>query len=163
VIRKYAARCAVLDGEYWECGVLDGESATLFSEHATVLRLFDSFEGLPRQTLEDFNPNPNIYRMFKGDEQKVKERFPYAYVHTGWIPETFRGLENKKIAFAHIDLDLYSGTRAALRFIAPRIMRGGVIVVDDYSDTEWVGVKRAVDEFNLNPFVEVLHQCVIQL
>jgi O-methyltransferase len=161
VLDQYARRCADLDGQFWECGVLDGDSASIIAPHAKELLLFDSFEGLPRQTLDDLNPNPAIRGMFRGNEKLVRERFPFAYVYPGWIPGTFKGLENARIAFAHVDLDLYAGTKYALEFIVPRMIAGGAIVVDDYSETEWFGVKRAVDEFHLKPIVEVPHQCVL--
>lgn len=49
--------------------------------------------------------------------------------------------------FAHLDTDLYVPTLQALTYFAPRMVAGGVIVVDDYMAPKCVGVTRAVNEF----------------
>ena len=59
------------------------------------------------------------------------------------IPE----VESKKFAFVHVDVDLYQPTLDSLKFFYPRLLPGGVIVVDDYGYSVFPGAKRAVDEF----------------
>jgi O-methyltransferase len=49
--------------------------------------------------------------------------------------------------FVHVDVDVYPATRFCLRFFAPRLARGGVMVVDDYGFITCPGAKQAVDEF----------------
>ena len=47
----------------------------------------------------------------------------------------------------HVDVDLYSSTRAAFEFFYPRMVSGGVMVCDDYGAPAYVdAAKRAVDE-----------------
>ena len=53
---------------------------------------------------------------------------------------------DQRFSFAHIDCDLYAGTRDALRYVFPRLSTGAPLVVDDYYD-ESHGVMRAVNEF----------------
>jgi O-methyltransferase len=50
-------------------------------------------------------------------------------------------------ALAHVDVDVFAVTRYALEFLAPRLVAGGMIVVDDYGFTTCPGAKQAVDEF----------------
>lgn len=40
-------------------------------------------------------------------------------VHAGLIPQSFAGLEASRIAFAHVDLDIYSAVRDCLAFVWP--------------------------------------------
>jgi hypothetical protein len=49
------------------------------------------------------------------------------------------------VALAHLDGDWYASTMTCLRQIAPRLVPGAAIVVDDYD--AWSGCRRAVDEY----------------
>jgi hypothetical protein len=86
-------------------------------------------------------------------------------LYPGLIPTTFAGLESSKIAFAHVDVDLYAPTKAALEFILPRMVEHGIVVIDDYGDPHYPGVATAVDEFHreleINNFGEYDHQAMI--
>lgn len=53
---------------------------------------------------------------------------------------------------AHIDCDWYDSVRVCLERIWPRLVPGGVIVIDDYE--AWSGCKKAVDDF----FASLSHQ-----
>ena len=50
-----------------------------------------------------------------------------------------------KIAFLHIDTDIYEPAKAALDVFGPRMVRGGVIVFDDYGT--FPGETKAADDF----------------
>lgn len=52
-----------------------------------------------------------------------------------------------RIAFAHIDLDIYQSILDSCRFIYPRLSPGGVIVFDDYGFMSCPGAREAVDRF----------------
>jgi SAM-dependent methyltransferase len=49
------------------------------------------------------------------------------------------------VALAHIDADWYESVSTCLGRIAPRLVPGGVLVIDDYND--WSGCRTAVDEY----------------
>jgi asparagine synthase (glutamine-hydrolysing) len=49
------------------------------------------------------------------------------------------------VALAHIDADWYESVKTCLERIEPRLSRGGVLVIDDYS--HWSGCRKAVDEY----------------
>lgn len=146
----------LFDGyEAWECGVYRGGSARLLSNTIEklgadcTLRLFDTFEGIPEaQMLEneeheagDFNDTniENIFALFR-DNPRVK-------IHKGIIPATFGGLENSRLCFTHIDLDIYQSVLDCTKFIYRRTVEGGFIVYDDYGFETTKGCKQAVDEF----------------
>jgi O-methyltransferase len=71
----------------------------------------------------------------------------FIHFHKGLIPETFLGLEESRIAMAHVDVDIYSAVRACCEFIFPRLRVGGFMVFDDYGFPTCPGARTAVDEF----------------
>lgn len=52
-----------------------------------------------------------------------------------------------RISLLHLDVDLYGPTKAALEAFYPRVVKGGVVVFDEYGLTEWAGESRAVEEY----------------
>lgn len=139
-----------VDGDFWECGVYRGGSAKLIlSANPRRLLLFDTFAGFENVSAADAPGVVNGRMFYSDDAAKEVSDFlnsDFISIHKGPIPTSFIGLQNSKIAFAHVDLDLYLPTRDALQFIWKRAVNGGVIVVDDYGDPDWPGVKKAVDE-----------------
>jgi O-methyltransferase len=69
-------------------------------------------------------------------------------LYPGWIPERFAEIADAQFCFVNVDVDLYEPTRESLEFFYPRMVPGGVLVLDDYgSALQSPGVARAVDEF----------------
>lgn len=52
---------------------------------------------------------------------------------------------DEPVAFAHIDGDWYESVSCCLARIEPWLVRGGVLVIDDYD--AWSGCRQAVDEY----------------
>ena len=67
--------------------------------------------------------------------------------HKGFIPDTFAGLEKSKIAFAHIDVDIYQSVSDCCQFLYPLLVPGGVLIFDDYGLPTCPGARLAVDCF----------------
>jgi hypothetical protein len=61
------------------------------------------------------------------------------------VPEYVETHPELKIALLHIDVDVYEPTRIILNELAGRVVKGGLIVLDDYGTVS--GETRAVDEF----------------
>jgi O-methyltransferase len=148
----HAVAAAKFEGEFWECGVFLGGSARLLAEvmrrqpHPATLRLFDTFSGFPSVSNQD-GSYPRV-GMFGAASLADARRFvaaDFAIFHKGEIPGTFAGLEDSRIAFAHIDVDLYEPTKAALGFVMPRMVKGGTVVIDDYGDAHYPGVALALN------------------
>lgn len=134
-----------------ECGIFRGFSIWMMQKHHPgEHHLFDSFKGLSKPTKMDSGTNATVNR-FKCDLDIVKHNlrdYENLHFYKGWIPKVFTQLdENKIFRFVYIDVDLYEPTKQALEFFWPRVCSGGVIVVDDYGQSNWPGVKRAVTEF----------------
>lgn len=49
------------------------------------------------------------------------------------------------VALAHIDCDWYESVMTCLKRIVPHLIRGGVLVIDDYDG--WSGCRKAVDDY----------------
>lgn len=61
----------------------------------------------------------------------------------GLLQDTLTG--DQPVALAHIDVDWYDPIRTCLERIVPRLIPGGVVILDDYQD--WSGCKKAVDDY----------------
>jgi len=154
VLLERLIECRDLEGDIFECGVYKGGSAYLLKMCIEIynmnkeLFLFDTFSGMPPTNPDedlhkenDFNDiTLDIVKAFVGND---------SYIHyiQGFIPDTFVGLEEKKIAFAHVDVDIYKSVWDCCEFIWPRLSKHGFIVFDDYGFESCPGAKKAIDFF----------------
>ena len=69
------------------------------------------------------------------------------HFHAGWFQETLRALPAGfgAIALLRIDGDWYESTKICLDVLFPKVVSGGIVVIDDYG--KWSGCREAVDEF----------------
>ena len=152
VIYLLEKQCRQLEGDFFECGVHTGGSAKFIAQvmagAGKKLHLFDTFCGMPQtdpskdwHLTGDFaDTSLKQVRSFVGYEDEV-------VFHAGFMPDTFAGLEDSKIAFAHIDVDIYRSMRDCCEFVYPRMVPGGVMVLDDYGQPTCDGARLAVDEY----------------
>jgi hypothetical protein len=65
----------------------------------------------------------------------------------GKVENTLRNIKKlpKKISILRLDTDFYESTKIELEVLFPRIVKGGVLIIDDYGF--WKGAKKAVDEY----------------
>lgn len=135
------------EGEIAECGVFRGMTAfELYKATGRPIHLFDSFEGLSEKTAEDcaVGGKGTISCSLEAvKESLVGGNFRY---YKGWIPDEFHKVKDLQFSFVHIDVDIYQPTCDSLDFFYPRMMKGGVIVIDDYGFRDWPGAKKAVEE-----------------
>lgn len=156
-IHSFAKYCSSLNGDYIEVGVYRGTSAKVISEAIKSsktkhsLYLFDTFEGIPDTKAVDklfwkgqFKSEEKITNLEFTKERLKKYRFIKFY--PGIFPQnTGDILKNKKIAFAHLDVDVHKSTLDALNIIYPKLVSGGIIISHDYGQAK--GVKKAFDNF----------------
>lgn len=144
-----------LDGEVVECGVFRGGTALLAARTIAAgeqparrrLHLFDSFEGMGAGLSDDESFKAGDFgRTSPEHVGKLLSPYPFVEMHVGYIPDTFTGLNLERIAWAHVDLDLYESIRAAIAYLYPRLLPGGFLIFDDYGFPSCPGARRAVDE-----------------
>lgn len=156
-----------LEGEVAECGSFQGLSSFVFCSYIRLAQphfdgggyhIFDSFEGLSEPSAQDLSGqatgqiDENFQRAgaFQGSLETVKSTlspFPRIKYHRGWIPHSFEGIPEKRYKFVHLDLDLYEPIKGSVEYFYPRMVTGGVIVIDEYGFPRWPGARKAVDEF----------------
>jgi len=141
-----------LDGDVAECGVYKGASAYLMckahSGSGRTIHLFDSFEGLskPEECDGDYWTTGDLRSTRKSVEESLAE-FSNYQIHDGWIPDRFPDVSEKKFSFVHIDVDLFKPTWSAIEYFYPRLVSGGVMLMDDYGFASCPGAKKAADDY----------------
>jgi O-methyltransferase len=153
--------------DFVECGCWRGHSSFIISKlifenkKKINFHIFDSFEGLSKSTQEDgsyYNQSQeyqqNLINHFKSSEEFLKKEvlydFDFVKIYKGWIPERFKEVQEKKFSFIHIDLDLHKPILDTLEFFYPRLVKGGILICDDYNSSQFPGAKKAWDDFFKN-------------
>lgn len=137
-----------LPGAMAEVGVYRGASAKLIcrAKGDKLLRLFDTYEGLPEASQEDRGVHKkNQYACSVDDVRAYVNGFENVHLHKGLFPDSTEGVEENEYCFCHFDVDLYAGTKACLEYFYPRMVPGGIMISHDYGLL--AGVEQAFDEF----------------
>ena len=161
-------------GDIVECGVWKGGSIMVIAKTLLTLKsydkelyLFDTFEGMPKpkefdvasydnrmaiKQFEDLKINDNSSNWSKIELDEVrnnvfstkynKEKFHFI---KGKVEDTIPEFSPETISILRLDTDWYESTRHELIHLFPRLVKGGVIIIDDYG--YWQGAKKAVDEY----------------
>lgn len=123
-----------IPGLWLEFGVSIGTSTATLAECAAAadarLYGFDSFEGLPEEWVVSDDETWSK-GAFTGRPSQVPDNVELV---DGWFDDTLPGfLETHpgRVAFAHIDCDLYSSTATVFSEIRDRLAVGTVIVFDE--------------------------------
>lgn len=64
---------------------------------------------------------------------------------TGRVEDTIPDHAPERIALLRLDTDWYESTRHELEHLFPRVVDGGVLIIDDYG--HWDGARKATDEY----------------
>lgn len=136
-------------GAFAEFGVYQGGTAARLAAIAREQRrgpiyLYDTFAGIPFRAADDSHPIGDF-----GDTsaEAVQALIPDAVLAVGVFPESL--IKMRPLAFVHVDADQYESIAAACRVFPPLMVRGGVIVFDDYDCLP--GATRAIHEWG-EPF-----------
>ena len=122
-----------LDGEVVECGVYRGGTAAMMAKIIAEtsarkrLYLFDTFSGMPEtDAARDLHRAGDFSDTSLEEVQAFVAAPEIAQFRKGFIPNTFMGLKGLKIAFAHVDVDIYRSIIDCAEFIWPRLAAGGI-------------------------------------
>ena len=156
LILKYGLKG--LEGDIIEFGAYRGGSAVFLANVArglvlsTTVSALDTFEGMPpsESTLDFHHANDFANVSFQELlEYKEKCGLTNLVFVKGLFEETARPLleKSKKIILAHIDCDLYEGTRYAIDVTLPHLHPGGgYLVFDDALQSTFLGALQGVEE-----------------
>lgn len=164
-------------GDIAELGVFRGAGlmtwanlleAYVIGDRTKVVYGFDNWQGFSGLSPEDGKPSDDSGKVVGGfnpgrfleelqsaisifDSDRFIPQKPRIKLVQGHIEETVPAFvrDNPGVRFSlvHFDCDLYKPTRAALEAIWDRVVRGGVIIFDEYAIADWPGESRAVDDF----------------
>jgi len=142
------------NGDAVECGVFRGGIVVMMAKvllpQGRRVAAYDSFQGLPddRSPVETEHYRPG--HMVHSEEalrntlreQGVEDTVD---VVPGWFSDTMLGKYPRPVCVAHVDCDMYNGTKACIEHLYDALLPGGVMVFDDYLD-QGGGVEAAVNE-----------------
>jgi predicted O-methyltransferase YrrM len=100
----------------------------------------DGHTGWAEASLEDVKENFRRAQLLDDSVVFVK----------GKVEETLAESDKKpeRIALLRLDTDWYESTKIELEVLYPRLVPGGVLIIDDYG--HWAGARKAVDEYFKN-------------
>ena len=90
-----------------------------------AIRIFDS---------DRFVPHKPRVKLVKGDIENT-------------VPRFVRDNPGLRICLLHFDCDVYVPTKVGLEQLWPLVVKGGLVVFDEYGIRPWEGESKAVDEF----------------
>jgi predicted O-methyltransferase YrrM len=176
IILSLLDRAADIPGAVAECGVWRGATLVTMALYLAKRNRgkkvygFDSFEGFPKAELAqeralhasgtDSSKNElGFTDTALSTVQKKLDFFGLDNVRLvkGFFNETLMFFPSESYSFVHLDCDLYGSYMQCLEYFYPRVVPGGIILLDEYNDPPWPGCNKAVDEF-LNDKYEKLDE-----
>jgi len=144
-----------LPGDFAECGAYKGGSAYLIAKtiqsaiNGRRLHLFDTFGGMPDTVIKgvDDHMAGDFADTSLMSVKQYLSPFPFIVFHPGLIPGPLKDVSDRQFSFLHVDVDIYQTTLDCLMFFYERMVKGGIIIFDDYGFLECKGERKAVDEF----------------
>jgi O-methyltransferase len=147
-------------GDIVELGCYNGTTSLFIQQYLTQNNLprkfhvYDSFEGLPAKL--PFDNSPAGEQFIKGELKASRQIFiknfrrhslPLPVIHKGWFEALNATDLPEQIAFAFLDGDYYSSIHYSLKLIENKLVKGSVIIIDDYQSEALPGARKAVDEW----------------
>lgn len=162
-----ASHAKHLPGDFVDCGVNTGIYARAVMHYIDFAKLhkryflLDTFSGLdPRYSTaaERRKSAPLGYEKRVHLYEEVKKTFAKFNVRIikGSIPETLNRVKTKKVCYLSIDMNCVQPEVAALEFFWDRLVKGGVVILDDYGFPGYHKQKQAHDAFAKSKGVKIL-------
>jgi hypothetical protein len=168
---RYVADAGI-PGDVVECGVWRGGSSMMGAlamsavpGAARKLWLYDTFEGMPEPSQEDYGLHgEDALAEWQRNQRGEINEWCYAPLEEvranllstglaadgfelvqGLVEETIPARVPEQISLLRLDTDWYESTYHELVHLFPRLVPGGVLILDDYG--HWGGVRDAVDRY----------------
>lgn len=136
---------------------------------------FDTFEGFPQLTREDGKSNEvediRVGGYFGGHsiendltlaqqamnyDRHIRHINRIEFIKGDIVQTVPEFVKNKgnglRIVILNLDVDLYEPTKAALEAFVPLMVKGGIIILDEYAVESFGGESHAVDEYFMKNF-----------
>lgn len=132
-----------------ECGVYEGGISKMLMDRGREVYAFDTFEGMINSDADSIIKNGE----FSVQYDEVSKYLYGATLIKGDVIETLPNCYyelSDRLAFVHLDMDMYEPTFFALSYLYNIMVLDGVIVLDDYGNWMTPGIKKAVDKMGFS-------------
>ena len=145
-----------------ECGTANGVTAyfalkeieSKIQKSKFLMYLYDAWDSMREEELlkTEMNHVGNYSELNINITKKNLKKFEDKTIYNvGYIPESlFSEKSPKSVIYIHIDLNSAKPTLATLEFFFPKLIKGGVILFDDYGQEEYIDTKKVIDKFFSN-------------
>jgi len=139
-----------LEGLNIEFGVFNGYGSKLILENSTRdLLLVDTFKGMsdPLAIDGEYWSKGDMARELTEVQERLSSWSDRTKYFVGEIPDILSQLPEAPIVFGHVDVDLYTPTFYSLKWLSERLVKGGMIICDDYGFETCPGATKACNQF----------------
>jgi len=169
-----AHHAAKLPGDFVECGVNKGAVSSSVMEYLNWnslgkrFYLLDTFAGMDERFITEQERqlgklelnqrvlDANAYELNVDSVIANFSQWERVSVIKGTVPDTLSRVDTQHVAYVHLDMNCSVPERAANEFFWPKLVRGGMILLDDYAYIGYETQKATHDEFARNHDVTVL-------
>ena len=168
IVCWFANHIKNLEGDYVECGVNTGAYSRAvidyidFNSTGKTFYLLDTFDGFPDGQINE-EEKKNGISYYEGDHYKnvfeqVLETFKSFNVKVikGTVPETLSQCKAEKIVYLSIDMNASFPEIACAEYFWDKIVKGGVVILDDYGFPLHIQQKLAFDKFAKERNIEIM-------
>lgn len=162
-----------IEGDVVECGVWRGGSMMAAAKCLInndnlerTLYLYDTFEGMTESSEKDISFKGKKASEYLNNSNKLDPLSVWCFASLddvkknikltnypdtkikyvkGKVEETIPSILPEKIAILRLDTDWYESTKHELVHLFPKLVKGGILIIDDYG--HWQGAKLATDEY----------------
>lgn len=164
-----------LPGAIVDCGIFKGASLVRFAgfrdlfgtEYSHKIIGFDTFDEFPETTFEDDKKYRETFIKNAGGQSISIEQLEKVLKHKSTdknieliagdinktVPEYVKKNPNLKISLLNLDTDIYEPAVTILKYLYPKVVNGGILLLDDYG--EFPGETKAVDDYFADKNVEI--------
>jgi hypothetical protein len=164
-----------LPGDIVECGVFAGVSLARFVsfrnllEHPNSRKIigFDTFDKFPTTNFEQDKLRREQFIVEAGSDSISKKQLLEVLERknnnhlveliegdiTRTIPDYVSSNPQLKISLLHLDVDIFEPSVTILEHLYPKVVSGGIIILDDYG--QFPGETKAVDDYLKNKNIKI--------
>lgn len=166
---------ADIPGAIIECGVFKGVSLIRFTTFRNLFKktylkkiiAFDTFEKFPKTKFGQDKKPRQKFITDAGAESISKKQMIDVLKHkhiyenidlikgdiTKTVPQYLKTYPNLKISLLNLDTDIYEPAVVILNYLFPKILKGGILILDDYGI--FPGETKAVNDYFKNKSVSI--------
>lgn len=160
-------RVSHIPGDIVECGVFKGVSLSRFVKFRSLfdnifskkIIAFDVFGEFPEAKYENDKEKRETFIQEAGNKSIGKDELIAIFKELDLyqnielvegnildtVPEYKAKNPHLKISLLHIDVDLYEPTKVVLEGFYPSMVKGGIVILDDYG--AFAGANKAIDDY----------------